>query len=73
MEYGFIDPAEMTPGKAAQVRAWRVDQGNTWRGVAYEASATWGSRFGSNQLYGRELCVAAATLLGEDPDADPWN
>ena len=72
-DYRFSDPAEMTPERAAQVRAWRVDQDLSWRGVAYSATEAWGSEWGDNQLYGRELCVAAATVLSEDPDDDPWN
>lgn len=72
-DYRFIDPAEITSDKAAQIRAWRVDQDLSWRGVAASATEAWGSDFGGNQLFGRELCAAAATVLGEDPDADPWN
>ena len=71
--FSFTDPAEMTADKAAQVRGWRVDEELTWRGVATLASDAWGPDFTDNQLYGRELCVAAARALGEDPDAEPWN
>ena len=71
--YYFIDPAGITLDKARRIRAWRTDQELTWRGVAASATETWGSVFGDNQLYGRELCVAAARVLGEDPDDEPWN
>jgi hypothetical protein len=71
--YDFIDPAEVTPARAAQIRAWRVDQDMSWRGVAAAATEAWGPGFGDNQLYGRDLCNAAARALGQDPDADPWN
>ncbi len=33
----------------------------------------WDSEWGSNQLYGEDLCVAAAKMLGEDPYQEPWN
>jgi hypothetical protein len=71
--YTFIDPAELTSERVAQIRAWRVDQEMTWRGVAQAATDAWGSDHGSNQLAGRELCRAAATALGEDPYSEPWN
>lgn len=73
MRYYLVDPAEITPKKAAQIRRWRVDEDFTWRGVAQAASDLWGSGHGSNQFYGIELCAAAAGVLGEDPDREPWN
>ncbi|MGW7442277.1 hypothetical protein [Kitasatospora sp. NPDC054795] len=56
-----------------QIRTWRVDEDFTWRSVARAATDRWGSGYGSNQIYGRDLCVAAAKVLGEDPDREPWN
>ncbi|OIJ64071.1 hypothetical protein WN71_030785 [Streptomyces mangrovisoli] len=58
---------------AARIRAWRVDEDLSWRSVARAATGLWGSGWGSNQIYGRALCVAAAKKLGEDPDREPWN
>ncbi|WP_241844631.1 hypothetical protein [Kitasatospora sp. CB01950] len=58
---------------ASQIRTWRCDEDCTWRAVAQAATDLWGSEWGSNQIYGRDLCVAAAELLGEDPDREPWN
>lgn len=40
--------------------------------VAQAASELWGSEYGSNQLYGEDLCAAAAQLLGENPYREPW-
>ncbi|WP_328876888.1 hypothetical protein [Streptomyces sp. NBC_00299] len=68
-----VDPATITPEMAAQIRKWRVDEDFSWRAVAQAASELWGSEWGSNQLYGEDLCVAAAKVLREDPYQDPWN
>jgi hypothetical protein len=70
---GFLDPSYLTQERAEQVRAWRVEQDMTWRGVAQAATDAWGSEWGSNQLFGEELCRVAATSLGEDPGSEPWN
>jgi hypothetical protein len=45
----------------------------SWRAVAQAASDAWGSDHGSIQLFGEELCCAAAGVLGEDPGSEPWN
>lgn len=58
---------------AVQVRGWRVDEDYSWRAPARAASDLWGSEYGSNQLYGEDLCAAAAKMLGEDPGREPWN
>ncbi|WP_405987379.1 hypothetical protein [Streptomyces sp. NBC_00872] len=68
-----VDPATITPEMAVQVRTWRVDEEFSWRAVAQAASDLWGSGWGSNQLFGEDLCVAAAKVLGEDPHQEPWN
>ncbi|MGV9339724.1 hypothetical protein [Streptomyces sp. NPDC003688] len=68
-----VDPATLTPEMAAQIRTWRCDEDHSWRAVAQAASDLWCSDMGSNQIFGRNLCVAAARLLGEDPCREPWN
>jgi len=67
--------AVLTPDRAREVRAWRVDGGYTWRAVARAASEAWDAPWEppSNQLAGQALCEAAARMLGEDPEAEPWN
>lgn len=64
---------QLTDEMARQVRIWRVDKGETWRGVAGRADHLWDTDSGSNQLFGRDLCEEAARLLGEDPNEEPWN
>lgn len=73
MPFVIGDPESMTPEMAAQVRTWRVDEEYTYRAVAQAATDLWGSDWGSNQVYGMELCFAAAHMLGDDPTQDPWN
>ncbi|MGW5355317.1 hypothetical protein ACWERV_32965 [Streptomyces sp. NPDC004031] len=73
MTHNGADPAALTPGMAARIRAWRCGEDYSWRAVAQAASERWGFEGGGNQLLGRDLCVAAAKLLGEDPDREPWN
>ncbi|MFI7009535.1 hypothetical protein [Streptomyces sp. NPDC050145] len=67
------EPEHLTTEMARQIRAWRVDGEYTWRAVAQAATERWGSAYGSNQLYGQDLCEAAARLLGENPAQEPWN
>lgn len=73
MAHDTVEPGAITPEMAARIRTWRVDEDLSWRAVAQAASGLWGSGFGSNQLYGEDLCVAAAKVLGEDPHQEPWN
>lgn len=73
MAHNAVDPATITPEMAAQIRTWRCDEDYSWRAVAQAASDLWGSGRGSNQLYGEDLCVAAAKVLGENPYREPWN
>ena len=73
MTHGLVDPTTITPEMAAQIRLWRVDEEFTWRAIAAAASDRWGSDFGSNQLYGEDLCIVAAQMLGEDACKAPWN
>lgn len=58
---------------AVFVRDLRVDQKCTWRAVAHHCAEAWGGSWGSNQLAGIALCERAAAVLGEDPNAAPWN
>lgn len=62
----------LTTDMARQVRRWRAD-GYTWRAIGAAADQAWGTASQGNQLVGRDLCLEAARMLGEDPDADPWN
>ncbi len=73
MTHNTVDPATITPEMAVQIRTWRVEEDYSWRAVTQAASDPWGSEYGSNQLYGQDLCFAAAKLLGEDPYREPWN
>lgn len=69
----------VTRAVAGRVRTWRVDEGCTWRDVAFLISQDYhldvghDDLFGGNPIVGRDLCAAAARVLGEDPDAAPWN
>lgn len=62
-------------GRAQEVRGLRVGRGLTWRGVAEECQVSWGTDIGRGDLQslGATICHVAAEILGEDPDADPWN
>lgn len=71
--YIFFDPSYVSAERAKQVRCWRVKHEMTWRAVAQAATDAWGSDYGSNLLFGEELCRVAAVLLGEDPSSEPWN
>ena len=73
MTRGLVDPTAITPEMAVQVRVWRVDEERSWRAVAEAASELWGSGWGGNQLFGEDLCAAAARVLGEDAREAPWN
>jgi outer membrane protein assembly factor BamD (BamD/ComL family) len=73
MTHNLVDPATITTEMAVQIRTWRVDEDFSWRAVAQAASELWGSAYGSNQLYGEDLCAAAAQVLGENPFQEPWN
>lgn len=72
MTHNLVDPATITTEMAVQIRTWRVDEDFSWRAVAQAASELWGSEYGSNQLYGEDLCAAAAQALGENPYQEPW-
>lgn len=61
--------------EARFVRALRVDQDLTWRGVGEEMGSRWSTDVGKGdpQSLGATICHVAAELLDEDPDATPWN
>jgi hypothetical protein len=71
--------ARMTPQLAQRVRELRGSE-NTWRQVSgkifdfpeAEALRDWADMKGHQPL-GMYLCSAAAKLLGEDPEKEPWN
>lgn len=71
--HGTVDSDNLSPEMVAQIRRWRVEEDFTWRAVAEAASELWGSSYGSNQLYGENLCAAAAQAFGEDHSKPPWN
>lgn len=73
MTRGLVDPAIITVEMAVQIRTWRVDEERSWRSIASAASDLWGFDFGGNQLFGQDLCAAAAQVLGEDVLREPWN
>lgn len=71
--YLLFDPSYVSAERAAQVRSWRVKHEMTWCAVAQAATDAWGSDYGSRQLFGEELCRAAAVMLGENPSSKLWN
>lgn len=58
---------------AQLIRAWRVDGEQTWREIAAHVASHLDLPPSTNQIAGRDLCFKAARLLGDDPDAEPWN
>jgi hypothetical protein len=62
-------------GWAQEIRGLRVDRGLTWRGVGAECQELWGTNIGrgDTQSFGATVCHVAAEILGENPDAEPWN
>ena len=60
---------------ARAVRALRVDDEETWRGVGAEVISLLGLEVGHGDLQslGQTACCVAAEMLGEDPYAEPWN
>lgn len=65
----------MTRERAEFVRSLRCGEpGYTWRAIADACHDAWGDMVtAGNQLHGECLCMRAAELLGEDPNAEPWN
>jgi len=64
---------EMPKERAEEVRRLRVDERNTWRGVARKTALLWGRGWGSNQLAGMALCEAASAHFGENAHTGVWN
>lgn len=58
---------------AKVIREFR--QIGTWRRVATLAAKRWPERdyLVGNQLEGMDLCYAAAKILGQDHNEEPWN
>ena len=65
----------VTPSLAASIRAWRCEEGYSWRAVAAAVSARAPavSDWGSNQLFGMALCEVAAAAFGEHYRNPSWN
>jgi len=62
----------MTREQALQIRGLR--EHGTWRWVASKVYETMYQGIPKgHQIAGENLCRQAATLLGEDPNEDPWN
>ncbi|MET8366927.1 hypothetical protein ABZU53_25535 [Micromonospora sp. NPDC005194] len=62
------------PGQGpGTTRPARSADGYTWRAIAASADDAWGTDSRGNQLFGENLCLESAQLLGDDPNADPWN
>jgi hypothetical protein len=64
-----------SPERAREVRALRTELEGTWRFVGERCQEAWDTSVGINdaQSFGETLCHVAAEVLGENPDADPWN
>ncbi len=70
----------MTPELATHLRLLRAEGDASWRGIADEvfnhpssqALSEWADMKG-DQALGMYLCEAAAKILGEDPNKEPWN
>jgi hypothetical protein len=70
-------------GEARIIRGWRCLDGKTWRWIGRQGWLAFGeyppSGFKSfdtaktTQEDGKQLCVEAAEILGEDPNSPPWN
>ena len=68
-----VQTVEVDRELAQLIRAWRVDEEQTWREIADRVTSHLDLPRSTNQIAGRNLCLKAARLLGEDPDAEPWN
>ncbi|HRD59872.1 MAG TPA: hypothetical protein PLZ93_06675 [Nocardioides sp.] len=69
-----VRDALSTIERAREVRHLRVDQQASWRVVGEECRRSFDIDVaGDDQSLGATLCHVAAEVLGEDPDAAPWN
>ncbi|MEU5265037.1 hypothetical protein [Amycolatopsis sp. NPDC021455] len=57
---------------ARLIHRWHADEDRTWRDIAALVISHLGLPHDAGQLAGRDLCLRAARLLGENPDAEPW-
>lgn len=64
----------LTQHKASIIKKYR-ETGSSWRRIAEKAALEFPELDieSGNQLDGRELCNAAALVLGENQNEDPWN
>ena len=62
----------VTMAMARRIRAWRIDDECSYRVLATLADAEWGTATAGNQLFGEDLCIAAATMHGEHINNEPW-
>lgn len=62
----------MTVEQAQTIRVWRIDYGCSWRIIAELFINDFGTEddkhLYGNQLYGKDLCVEAAEILGENSE-----
>lgn len=65
--------AMITPERAAVVRRLRVDDGESWRGVAAECNAAGEGDWDDNQIAGMARRRVAAAHFGEEWRYAPWN
>lgn len=65
----------MNDARAHYVRWLRVDQRHTWSAVGRECAEQWQHPWEPvvQPVVGRAICEAAAVVLGEDPNQEPWN
>jgi hypothetical protein len=63
----------LTLEMARQVRRWRVEDECSWRVIATRADDKWGTETRGNQLFGEDLCMESARMLGESLNDDAWN
>ncbi|OYW43384.1 MAG: hypothetical protein B7Z38_01810 [Rhodobacterales bacterium 12-64-8] len=71
---------KVTPALCADVRHLRVEKDESWRGVSrdifnYPSSAVIADHtdMSGDQPLGMFLCELCAEMLGENPNAEPWN
>ena len=74
LAFDVVAVAGMTMQRATRIRELRKT--SSWRAVAGAIHKEWGADAmwepETNQLAGMALCEAAAAMLGEDPERQPW-
>lgn len=63
----------MNEDRAKRVLRWRTQDHYTWREIAQHWSEFYGPDHGGNQLYGMDICDAAAEQLGGNMWDELWN